>query len=173
VVSLFCYPQAPLACLLQALAAAPTLLLLTPAVPPALLAGPLPRPLRCAALPWLSQHDFDRLLWACDINFVRGEDSFVRAQWAGSPFVWQIYPQHDAAHAAKLQAFLDRMLAGADPALGVAVRRLWNCWNGLQPGPAPLPTAAPWMALGLHWRDRLLAQPDLVSQLLGFVAERR
>ena len=45
------------------------------------------------ALPFLPQASFDRLLWACDVNFVRGEDSFVRAQWAGRPFVWQIYPQ--------------------------------------------------------------------------------
>src|SRR5258706_8980038 len=31
-------------------------------------------------IPFLRQTDYDRLLWACDVNFVRGEDSFVRAQ---------------------------------------------------------------------------------------------
>lgn len=49
-------------------------------------------------LPFLSQADYDRLLWLCDLNFVRGEDSFVRAQWAEKPFVWQIYPQAELTH---------------------------------------------------------------------------
>ncbi len=43
-------------------------------------------------LPFVEQERYDLLLWACDVNFVRGEDSFVRAQWAGRPFIWHIYP---------------------------------------------------------------------------------
>ena len=35
------------------------------------------------ALPFIRQQDYDTLLWCCDFNAVRGEDSFVRAQWAG------------------------------------------------------------------------------------------
>jgi uncharacterized repeat protein (TIGR03837 family) len=46
------------------------------------------------ALPFVEQADYDRLLWTCDLNFARGEDSFVRAQWAAMPMIWQIYPQH-------------------------------------------------------------------------------
>ncbi len=172
VVSLFCYPGAPVARLLHTLAETPTLLLATPGAAsqalPAALAG-----LRCVALPWLSQADYDRLLWACDLNFVRGEDSFVRAQWAGAPFVWQIYPQHDAAHAVKLDAFLGLMLQGADRGLDAAVGALWRAWNGLQGSAPALPPAGPWQAHALRWRERLLAQADLGSQLLGFVAERR
>src|SRR5690606_17223504 len=38
-------------------------------------------------LPLLDQTGFDELLWACGLNFVRGEDSLVRALWAGKPFV--------------------------------------------------------------------------------------
>ncbi|MGT2489786.1 elongation factor P maturation arginine rhamnosyltransferase EarP [Cupriavidus basilensis] len=57
-------------------------------------------------VPFVRQEHYDELLWLCDLNFVRGEDSFVRAQWAGRPFVWQIYPQSDAAHMVKLDAFL-------------------------------------------------------------------
>ena len=53
------------------------------------------------------------MLWACDVNFVRGEDSLVRALWAGKPLVWHIYPQHDDAHDAKLEAFLDWLQAPA------------------------------------------------------------
>ena len=65
---------------------------------------------------FLPQDDFDRLLWRCDINFVRGEDSFVRAQWAGKPFVWQIYPQAEQAHLVKLDAFLARYTEGMSTA---------------------------------------------------------
>jgi uncharacterized repeat protein (TIGR03837 family) len=178
VVSLFCYASAPVGALLEVLAAAPTLLLVTPgaasqALRAAMACQPAAATLRRITLPWLTQHDYDRLLWACALNFVRGEDSFVRAQWAGAPFVWQIYPQHDAAHAAKLDAFMDLMLPGAAAKVDVAVRALWRAWNGLQDGPLRLPESGPWQAQVLSWRERLLVQADLGSQLLGFVAERR
>ena len=80
------------------------------------------------ALPFLSQSEYDRLLWACDVNFVRGEDSFVRAQWAQKPFLWQIYPQADDAHLVKLDAFLARYLNEFHEA--DLVRRCWHAWNG-------------------------------------------
>ena len=81
------------------------------------------------AIPFLLQPDYDRLLWSCDINFVRGEDSFVRAQWAERPFVWQIYPQAENTHFVKLDAFLDRYLADFRPA--DVVRSFWKAWNGM------------------------------------------
>ena len=122
-------------------------------------------------LPALTQHDFDHLLWACDLNFVRGEDSLVRALWAGQPFVWQIYPQHDNAHHAKLNAFLDWLDAPA------SLRLFHHQWNGMAAGGA---TAWPGWAVVDGWRDcvqaaraRLLAQADLSQQLIGFVAEKR
>ena len=49
------------------------------------------------------------MLWACDALIIRGEDSFVRAQLAGKPFLWTIYPQEEDTHIVKLNAFLDRM----------------------------------------------------------------
>ncbi len=58
-------------------------------------------------LPFLSQVDYDQLLRDCDINFVRGEDSWLRAIWAGKPFIWQPYVQDESAHIKKLEAFLD------------------------------------------------------------------
>ncbi len=57
-------------------------------------------------LPMTDQQGFDRLLWSCDFNIVRGEDSFLRAQWAAKPFIWHIYPQEDDYHLIKLQAFM-------------------------------------------------------------------
>ena len=58
-------------------------------------------------LPFLSQADYDALLRDCDLNFVRGEDSWIRAIWAGKPFIWQPYIQDENAHMKKLDAFLN------------------------------------------------------------------
>ncbi len=66
-------------------------------------------------LPFLSQTDYDHLLWACDFNFVRGEDSWIRAIWAEKPFIWQPYIQTDETHIKKLNAFLDVYLNAATP----------------------------------------------------------
>jgi uncharacterized repeat protein (TIGR03837 family) len=80
-------------------------------------------------LPFLHQDDYDRLLWACDINFVRGEDSCVRAQWAARPMVWQAYPQADRAHLAKLDALLERYQQGLPVTAATSLRAFWNTWN--------------------------------------------
>jgi hypothetical protein len=58
-------------------------------------------------LPFLSQAEYDALLRDCDLNFVRGEDSWIRAIWAGKPFIWQPYFQDENTHIKKLDAFLD------------------------------------------------------------------
>lgn len=126
---------------------------------------------RLHALAPLTQRAFDHLLWSCDLNFVRGEDSLVRALWAGRPFVWHIYPQHDDAHHAKLDAFLDWLDAPA------SLRRFHHAWNGLcAPDTAvwpDAPTLAEWAACAAMARHRLLAQTDLATQLTGFVTEKR
>ncbi len=85
--------------------------------------------LQLKVIPFLSQTDYDRLLWVCDINFVRGEDSFVRAQWAAKPFIWHIYPQDDDAHLIKLNAFLDKYTEAAVPELAAIIKHLWIDWN--------------------------------------------
>jgi uncharacterized repeat protein (TIGR03837 family) len=178
-VSLFAYADAPLDALFDRLDSEPTQVLLAAgaAQAPALQCfdrqGRRGRHLRAHALPWLDQPGYDQLLRACDLNFARGEDSIVRAMWAGAPFVWHIYPQQDGAHAAKLEALLDRFTAGSDPALAAAVRQLWRAWNGLAQWPAALPDAVAWRAQCMVWRDRLAEQTDLTSQLLRFVAAKR
>lgn len=129
------------------------------------------------------QPRFDAQLRASDLNLVRGEDSLVRALWAGRPFVWQLYPQHDGAHADKLKAFLRLYLAGADGDLAGALTALWLGWNGLSPLPletgdwrAVLPSGGLWEAWQ-HWaltQSRTWAEkPDLVSRLLDFVDRHR
>ncbi len=67
--------------------------------------------LTVTVLPFMSQSEFDRLLWSCDMNVVRGEDSFVRAQLSARPMLWDIYPQASDVHLVKLSAFLQRYTA--------------------------------------------------------------
>lgn len=145
--------------------------LVTPGRAAQAVAALVEQPASLHPLPALTQHDFDHLLWACDLNLVRGEDSLVRALWAGAPFVWHIYPQHDNAHHAKLDAFLDWLDAPA------SLRDFHHQWNGMDPAGA---TVWPGWAVIDGWRGcvqaaraRLLAQDDLSSQLLGFVAKKR
>ncbi len=122
-------------------------------------------------LPALTQVDYDPLLWACDLNFVRGEDSLVRALWAARPFIWHIYPQDDGAHAAKLEAFLDWLQAPD------SLRQFHRAWNGTDThtelAELPSPDLPVWQACALAARARLLAQDDLLAQLLRFVAKKR
>jgi uncharacterized repeat protein (TIGR03837 family) len=80
-------------------------------------------------LPFVSQDDYDRLLWSCDFNAVRGEDSFLRAQWAGRPLLWQIYAQAESAHLDKLEAFLGLYCQGLSPAASTALLAQWRAWN--------------------------------------------
>jgi uncharacterized repeat protein (TIGR03837 family) len=158
-VSLFCYDNAALPALLAELARAPTLLLLTQGAAQQQVRA-APAGVRLGALPWLRQRDFDRLLWACELNFVRGEDSLVRAIWAGAPFVWQAYRQQDGAQFAKIEAMLEAM--DAPP----AVAALWRAWNAVPAGRWPgLPPAEPWRRAVRDWRERLCEQVDLATQL--------
>ena len=187
-VSLFCYEPEALPSLLRqfaqyGLGGQPVRLLVAAgraagAVQAALKAENSPLPtahaggmLSISYLPLLSQHDFDRLLWACELNFVRGEDSLVRALWAGKPLVWHIYPQADGAHLDKLDAFLDVLEPPA------SLRDFHRAWNGAQAGAGPLGAAladlAQWQAWALAARARLAAQDDLCARLLGFTAKKR
>lgn len=122
------------------------------------------------ALPYVPQERFDELLWGADVCFVRGEDSFVRAQWAAKPFVWHIYPQQDSAHTRKLDAFLDRYLQNVDDGLRDIVVQLWTAWNrGLDIGPAwqDFVESLPQITRHAHaWAHRLAARTDLATQLV-------
>jgi uncharacterized repeat protein (TIGR03837 family) len=165
-ISLFCYEPAALPQLLTQLVGTPHHLLVTPGRPQAAvqqaLASMTEHP-NWSALPYTDQDRFDEMLWACDLNFVRGEDSLVRALWAGQPFVWHIYPQDDNAHHAKLEAFLDWLQAPE------SLRLAHRVWNGmtLSDGLAfDLTALTDWNACSQAGQQRLLKQADLLSQLL-------
>lgn len=170
-ISLFCYEPSALPQLLAQLAGTPDHLLVTPGRPLAAVQQAmadmtlLPR---WSTLPWTDQNGFDEMLWACDLNFVRGEDSLVRALWAGQPFVWHIYPQDDKAHHAKLDAFLDWLQAPD------SLRRFHRVWNGIESGPLHAPgqdTLAEWAGCIRAARLRLLAQDDLCKQFQVFAQD--
>lgn len=192
-VSLFCYPHAPVADLLKAweegaepltclvpegvARAAVESFLGTAAVPGA---SATRGRLTLRVLPFVPQPDYDRLLWACQFNVVRGEDSFVRAQWAGRPFIWHIYPQDENLHHKKLRAFLQRYAGGLDALVEASLR--WN--DARDPGMAE---QADWAALwaqlrtgmpliearALEWQQRMLDNGDLATNLLKFAATLR
>jgi uncharacterized repeat protein (TIGR03837 family) len=142
-VSLFCYPHGGIGALLRSWAAGgmPVRCLVPEGTATAALSaffgsgsfapGTILRKggLEVGIFAFLDQNRYDRLLWACDINLVRGEDSFVRAQWAARPLLWQIYPQQEGAHRPKLQAFLDLYCAGLTTQTRAAVTGLWHVWN--------------------------------------------
>lgn len=148
--------------------------------------GRVPAPGEClqrgalslVVFPWLDSADYDRLLWCCDVNAVRGEDSFVRAQWAQRPLLWQIYPQTDGAHRIKLEAFLQRYVAGLPAAVGEAQVHLWRAWNGF--GSVGLADA--WLGWQPHlavlrthaagWANALAVQPGLADALANFCENR-
>ena len=188
--SLFCYPAAPVAVLLDALRddSRPSLMLVPEGVATAALAGWTGRAmvsgepvshgnLTLQRVPFLDQPDYDRLLWCCDLNFVRGEDSMVRAQWAQKPFVWHIYPQQEDAHRIKLDAFLARLLDGLAPDAADACRATWHAWSGDGDLRASWPAfRAALPALHAHmpgWCGRLRGQGDLAGNLLVFIERVR
>lgn len=181
--TLFCYLQAPVQPWFAAIAAGPTRwrLLVPEGVADAALvahfgvspaAGQILRqgPLTVQRVPFLSQDDYDRLLWSADLNVVRGEDSWVRAQWAARPFLWQPYPQEGDAHLVKLRAFLDRMHAGREPAAAMLA------WSGVGDWPRA------WRSFDARldelrdgyarWTARLGAQDDLCTRFVEFCIER-
>ena len=191
-VSLFSYPNAAMLALLEAWADgdSPIACIVPEGVATAALdrffGGDLPHAgqtriagmLTVAIAPFVEQDAFDRRLWACDLNFVRGEDSFLRGQWAARPIVWHIYPQAERAHAVKLEAFLDRYASDLDAAAGRALREFTFAFNDADgercaAAWSPLKEALP--ALRAHagrWASALVEQDDLATRLVDFCENR-
>ncbi len=177
-VSLFCYPSAPIAALLQAMRGGPPVVCLVPdgVTPLAPSAGQVQTDgaLTMVGLPFLEPDIYDRLLWSCDLNFVRGEDSAVRAQWAAQPLVWQFYPQADNAHFDKLDAYL-ALYAESLGDLAPQLKTFWRAWNGDPTVALDWPgLLAALPALGAHaraWRRQLSSYPDLATGLIEFARE--
>ncbi len=191
-VSLFCYPNPALPALLQAWADGdePVACIVPAGVATAALAdfcgdGPPPAGrtmtrgrLTLSIAGFVDQDAFDRRLWAADLNFVRGEDSFVRAQWAARPLVWHPYPQADDVHLSKMDAFLTRYESGMPEGAQAAQRAFWYAWSA----GAAAGVVAAWPALrrdwpaltarAADWADALARQTDLAEGLVRFCENR-
>jgi len=189
-VSLFAYPHAPVASLLDCLKASsrPVVCLVPESSISTAIAAYFGKQeiqpgasvsagnLRLQLIPFLTQQDYDKLLWACDINFVRGEDSWIRAVWAGKPFIWQPYLQQEGTHITKLTAFLDRYYStlGADAKATAYTCHLNWCSQQL--------TQQHWESLLNHLpalqtyhieqSGQLASQPDLAAKLVIFCQNR-
>lgn len=132
-------------------------------------------------IPFVDQDEYDRLLWSCDLNIVRGEDSFIRAQWAARPFIWHIYPQEEEAHFPKLYAFLDRYVAGLSVSAADVVRHAWAIWNnaGIIQGDAAVLedmffSALPEVAVhAAEWEKKLAKEKNFAASLFRFVHRMR
>ncbi len=127
--------------------------------------------------PFVPQTDYDELLWSCDLNFVRGEDSFVRAQWAAKPMVWHIYPQDEDTHHVKLDAFLDHYCAGLSESASTHLRRFVQAWNGNGTMNAALwenylDHLAELQRHAREWQKELIEQQDLCAKLVQFCRSR-
>jgi uncharacterized repeat protein (TIGR03837 family) len=175
-ISIFCYPGAPLAKWLEDLGhlnenfdivlthGIAQLLNLTTGKPIS-----LPSNIQLISIPFVSQDEYDWVLAQCDFNIVRGEDSFIRAQLAGKPFVWHIYPQDDRAHEIKLAAFLDLYLDTTSQSLRLATIAAMT-WAMPSEWISCLEA---WSTHSQAWRTQLLekqADGGLPARLLRFVA---
>ena len=188
-ISLFCYPHAPIADLFSVWESAPSkiLCLIPEGVARDQVQAFAGRTLQAGErttrgslslhiLPFVPQQHYDQLLWLCDINFVRGEDSFVRAQWAGKPFIWHIYPQDENLHHKKLKAFLQRYANDFPHLLSLSLA--WNdalvgdpvwveLWDHLQHERPKIETETS------AWTTSMRKNGDLCANLLSFAKEVR
>ena len=184
-VSLFCYQQAPLNQLLDAFAQSPRAVLclvpksgIWPAIAQHLQAEIKPGlgirhgNLTLLPLPFLTQDEYDKLLWLSDVNFVRGEDSWVRAIWAGKPMIWQPYRQQENTHLEKLAAFLNLYSSGLDVNAASAVQQCHVSWcsetfpeSSWRDYLENLPTLS---EHAVAFSERLAAESDLASKLVIF-----
>ncbi|RCS58619.1 elongation factor P maturation arginine rhamnosyltransferase EarP [Parvibium lacunae] len=146
----------------------------TPQVEAWLAAHPNQTLLRVHPLPFLPQAEFDRLLWASDLLFVRGEDSLVRAQWAAKPMIWHIYPQAEQAHLPKLAAFYSHYSQGLTASALAAQTALNQAWCDTNRAVDFAPLWANWrqhlpeiQSHALSWRAELSQQPDLATVLVS------
>ncbi|MDU0810056.1 MAG: elongation factor P maturation arginine rhamnosyltransferase EarP [Burkholderia sp.] len=122
-------------------------------------------------LEFFPQAEYDKILWVSDLNFVRGEDSFVRAQWAARPFIWNIYPQTYDAHLPKLNAALLHVSSGLSSESLIAFKRFWHALNGLG-----MPDWKDFWshrvaleANAIFWANKLKAIGDLTGNLVEYV----
>ena len=133
-------------------------------------------------IPFVPQQDFDKLLNLADGAVIRGEDSFVRAQLAGKPFFWHIYPQEENIHLDKLHAFWDKAHQVYPDVVATAHRRLSDELNNgevlsdsqrLQAWQTLTAHQNEWRQSAAKWRNGLFAQKSAVEKLAAFISKHK
>ncbi len=189
-VSLFCYPQADSLSLIDDLQAhSQAICLFIPSNADSDLVQMLTRQFEFNAagqyqynkltiqmLPFLTQEHYDQLLASCDLNFVRGEDSWIRAIWSGQPFIWQPYIQSEETHLVKLKAFLTQYLqhTNSNDSISKLIQQAHLQWSNAIPEQQRthwstiLDQHKAWKAISaqacLHYQD----QASLTQQLVHY-----
>lgn len=120
-------------------------------------------------IPFLPQTEYDRLLWCCDLNLVRGEESLIRGLLAVKPLVWHIYPTDDQAHWIKLKAFLK--VSQLDSTLA-ALNTEWNAQETLTHFNAVIAALPQLTQQAQTLQQTLLSQADLSTQLVTFIEHK-
>jgi hypothetical protein len=114
-------------------------------------------------------------MFACDLLFVRGEDSWVQAMRSGIPWLWQPYRQEPETLRAKLNALLERM------SLVLNTYLAWPYWRealkawGLGEAP-PQPSLMrlhelnqEWQAMARRWAAHCNSLPRLDQRLCHMI----
>lgn len=131
---------------------------------------------RFVQAPMVPQDVFDDVLLACDAALIRGEDSVLRAQLAGVPMIWTLYPQTEDTHLTKLAAFAEFYTQ----ALPETARKPWLDLEAFVNNGTETPGAwTAWrdslqeLTLGAaRWKERLFELPTL-AQSISKLAENK
>ena len=189
-ISLFCYAHAPVKALLDSLAVSPQAVRL---IVPESIALLVSQALECQpfqvgqsiqhqqctieVIPFLSQIDYDSLLAVCDLNFVRGEDSWIRAIWAAKPMIWLPYQQSEDTHLDKLNAFLKHYLMLANDEVKETVVSMMQAWANkewaVQHWQGWISHRQSTAAHAKTYAAQLSQQPDLATNLVIFIEKLR
>lgn len=132
-------------------------------------------------IPFVPQQDFDRLLHLSGGLMVRGEDSFVRAQFAAKPFFWHIYPQDEMVHLEKLHAFWQKTAAHYPLELFAAHQQLSDELNGahqlnsrcrLKAWQTLAENLPAWRQSAADWQKFLFSQESALEKLAKFASDK-
>lgn len=120
-------------------------------------------------IPFLPQAEFDRLLWLCDLNFIRGEESLIRGLLAAKPVVWHIYPTADNAHIDKLNAW---MHVYQMPSAWQQLQLAWNKQQPLTSLYTVLNQLSTLKQQAQYQRQQIMALGELSTNLVSFIESK-
>ncbi|AFZ83516.1 conserved hypothetical protein of the DUF2331 family [Candidatus Kinetoplastibacterium blastocrithidii TCC012E] len=120
---LFCYPDAPVNDLIRSMKLLNKKIVLIANDQSLFINANSTNNLKLVLIPFIDQDSFDKLICCMDINFIRGEDSFVRALLSGNPLIWNIYKQENNTHIDKLKSWLNLN------SFPVTIKKVMYSWN--------------------------------------------